>query len=53
MTGPVGTLKSKGLRTLYEEGAISATLEIKSLSTSPDAIHVAGTRLREIKDLTE
>jgi len=46
-------LKSKGPRTSYEEGAISATLGIESLSTSLDAIHAAGTRFREIKDMTE
>ncbi len=49
----MNTLKSKELRTSYEEGAISATLRIESLSTSPDAIHVTGTRFREIKDMTE
>jgi len=49
----MNTLKSKELRTLYEEGTISATLEIESLSTLSDAIHVAETRFREIRDTTE
>jgi len=49
--GSVNTLKSKELRTLYEEGAISATLKIKSPSTLSNAIHVAETRFREIKDM--
>jgi hypothetical protein len=48
-----GHLESRGPRTSYEEGAISATLGIESPSTSPDAIHAAGTRSREIKDMTE
>ncbi len=47
----MNTLKSRGLRTSYEEGTISATLEIESLSTSSGAIHVAGIRFREIKDM--
>jgi len=51
MTGLMNTLKSKELRTSYEENTISATLEIKSLSTSLNAIHVAETRFREIKDM--
>jgi len=51
--GSVNTLKSKELRTSYKEGAISVTLEIKSLSTSSDAIYVAETRFREIKDMTK
>jgi len=51
--GLMNTLKSKGLRTSYKEDAISVTLEIESLSTLPDVIHVAGTRFREIKDMTE
>jgi len=50
---PVNTLKSKGSRTSYKEGAISATLRIESLSTLSGAIHAAGTRFREIKDMTE
>ena len=49
--GPMDTLESRGPRTSYEEGAISATLGIESLSTLPDAIHVAETRFREIKDI--
>jgi len=49
--GSVNTLKSKGSRTSYKEGAISVTLKIESLSTSPGAIHVAETRFREIKDM--
>ncbi len=53
MTGSMNTLKSKELRTSYEEGTISATLEIESLSTLSDAIHVTETRFREIKDMTE
>jgi len=51
--GSMNTLKSKELRTSYKEGAISATLRIKSLSTLSDAIHVTETRFREIKDMTE
>jgi len=51
MTGSVNTLKSRGLRTSYKEGAISVTLEIESLNTSSGAIHVAGTRFRGIKDM--
>jgi len=51
MTGSVNTLKSRELRTSYKEGAISVTLEIESLNTSSGAIHVAGTRFREIKDM--
>jgi len=51
--GPANILKSKELRTSYEEGTISATLKIESLSTSSDAIYVAETRFREIKDMTE
>jgi len=53
MTESVNTLKSKELRTSYKEGAISATLKIKSSSTLSDAIHAAGTRFREIKDMTK
>jgi len=53
MTEPMNTLRSKELRTSYEEGAISVTLEIESSSTLSDAIHAAGTRFREIKDMTE
>jgi len=53
MTGLMNTLKSKGLRTSYKEDTISVTLEIKSLSTSLNAIHAAETRFREIKDMTE
>ena len=49
--GPADTLKSKGLRTSYKEDTISATLGIKSLNTSPGAIHAAGIRFREIKDM--
>jgi hypothetical protein len=47
----MNTLKSKELRTSYKEDTISATLKIKSLSTSSDAIHVTETRFREIKDM--
>jgi len=47
----MNTLKSKGSRTLYEEGAILVTLKIESLSTSPDAIHAAETKFKEIKDM--
>jgi len=50
---PVNTLKSKESRTSYKEGTISATLEIESLSTSSDAIHVTEIRFKEIKDMTE
>ncbi len=53
MTEPVNTLKSKELRTSYEEGTVSVTLEIESLSTLSDAIHVTETRFREIRDMTE
>jgi len=49
----INTLKSKELRTSYKEDTISATLRIKSLSTSLNAIHVAETRFKEIKDMTE
>jgi len=52
-TGPMNTLKSKELRTSYKEDTISATLKIKSLSTSSDVIYVARTRFREIRDTTE
>ncbi len=48
----MNTLKSKELRTSYEEGTISVTLEIESLNTSSDAIYAAETRFREIKDMT-
>jgi len=51
--GSVNTLKSKELRTSYEEGTISATLKIESLNTSSGAIHVTGTRFRETKDMTK
>jgi len=47
------TLKSKELRTSYKEDAISATLRIKSLNTSSNAIHVTETRFRETRDMTE
>jgi len=49
----VNTLKSKELRTSYKEDTISVTLEIKSLNTLSDAIHAAGTRFKETKDMTE
>jgi len=49
----MNTLKLKELRILYEEGTISVTLRIKSLSTLSNAIHAAETRFREIKDMTE
>jgi len=49
----MNTLKSKELRTSYKEDTISATLKIESSSTSSNAIHVAETRFREIKDMTE
>jgi len=49
----MNTLKSRELRISYKEDTISATLEIKSLSTLSDAIHATGTRFREIKDMTE
>jgi len=51
--GSMNTLKSKELRTSYEEGAISVTLGIESLNTSSGAIHAAETRFREIRDMTE
>jgi len=47
----MNTLRSKESRTSYEEGTMSVTLKIKSLSTSSDAIHVAEIRFREIKDM--
>jgi len=53
MTGLMNTLKSKELRTSYEEGTTSATLKIESLSTLSDAVHAAETRFREIKDMTK
>jgi len=46
-------LKSKELRTSYEEDTISVTLGIESLNTSSDAIHAAETRSEEIKGMTE
>jgi len=49
--GSMNTLKSKELRTSYEEDTISATLRIKSLSTSSNAIHAVETRFREIRDI--
>ncbi len=49
----MNTLKSKELRTSYKEDTISVTLEIKSLNTSLNAIHVTETRFRETKDMTE
>jgi len=51
MTESMNTLKSKELRTSYKEDTISVTLEIKSLNTSSNVIHVAETRFREIKDM--
>jgi len=51
MTESINTLRSRELRTLYEEGTISATLKIKSLSTSSNAIYAAETRFRKIKDM--
>jgi len=53
MTELMNTLKSKESRTSYKEDTISVTLKIKSLSTSSNAIHVAETRFREIKDMTK
>jgi len=50
-TESMNTLKSKELRTSYEEGTISATSEIKSLSTLSDAIHATETKFKEIKDM--
>ncbi len=47
----MNTLRSKELRILYKEGAMSATLKIKSLSTLTDVIYVAEIRFREIKDM--
>jgi len=47
----MNTLKSKESRTSYEEDTISVTLKIESLSTLSNAIHVAETRFREIKDM--
>jgi len=49
----VNTLKSKELRILYEEDTISVTLKIESSSTSLNAIYVAETKFKEIKDMTE
>jgi len=49
----MNTLKSKELRTSYKEDTISATLKIKSSSTSSNAIHAAETRFKEIKDITK
>jgi len=45
------TLKSKESRTSYKEDTISVTLEIESLNTLSNAIHVAETRFKEIKDM--
>ncbi len=47
----MNTLRSKELRTSYKEDTMSVTLEIESLSTLSDAIHVAEIRFREIKDI--
>ncbi len=47
----MNTLKSKELRTSYKEDTISATSEIKSLSTLSGVIHVTETKFREIKDM--
>jgi len=47
----MNTLRSKESRTSYKEDAISATLRIKSSSTLSGAIHAAGIRFREIKDM--
>ncbi len=47
----MNTLRSKELRTLYEEDAISVTLRIESLSTLSNVIHVAEIRFREIKNI--
>ncbi len=52
-TESMNTLRSKELRTLYEEGAMSVTLRIESSSTSSDVIHAAEIRFREIKDMIE
>jgi len=49
----MNTLKSKELRTSYKEGAISVTLEIKSLNTLLNAIHATETRFKETKDMTK
>ena len=51
MTKSMNTLKSKELRTSYKEDTISVTLRIKSLNTLSNAIHVAETRFKEIKDI--
>jgi len=53
MTELMNTLRSKELKISYKEDTISVTLEIKSLSTSSNVIHVAETRFREIRDTTE
>jgi len=50
-TGSVNIMKSKELRTSYKEDTISATLKIKSLSTSSNAIYVVKTRFKEIRDI--
>ncbi len=47
----MNTLKSRELRTSYEEDTILATLKIESLSTLSDVIHVTETRFREIRDM--
>ncbi len=47
----MNTLKSKELRTSYEEDAISVTLKIESLSTLSNAIHVIEIRFEETKDI--
>jgi len=47
----MNTLKSKELRTSYEEDAISVTLKIKSLSTLSDAIYVIEIRFEETRDI--
>ncbi len=53
MAGLMNTLKSKELRTSYEEGAMSVTLGIESLNTLSGVIHAAETRFREIKGMTK
>jgi len=44
-------LKSRELRISYNEGAISAILEIESQNTSLDVNHVERTKFREINNM--
>jgi len=47
----VNILKLRELRISYDEGAISAILEIESQNTLLDVNHVERTRFREINNM--